>query len=141
VIERVVRERVNGEGRAPDLTLQLEEGRGRIAEDYVIRIAEELVENALKFSAAGTPVRVISRRDGANYVLSVTDRGRGMKPEHVAEIGAYMQFERRFYEQQGPGLGLWIAKRLAELHGGSMSIESQCGVGTTIEVRLVCHPS
>jgi signal transduction histidine kinase len=49
-----------------------------------------------------------------------------------------MQFERRFYEQQGSGLGLTIAKGLVELHQGALNIASEVGVGTTVEVRLPC---
>jgi signal transduction histidine kinase len=59
-----------------------------------------------------------------------------MKVEHISEVGAYMQFERKIYEQQGSGLGLTVAKRLTELHNGELNIESQIGVGTTVEVRL-----
>jgi two-component system, sensor histidine kinase and response regulator len=62
-------------------------------------------------------------------VLRVRDRGRGMRPEHIAEVGAYMQFERRFYEQQGSGLGLTIARRLTELQGGRLTISSEWGLG------------
>jgi len=47
-----------------------------------------------------------------------------------------MQFERKTYEQQGSGLGLMIAKRLTELLGGQMSLESQTGKGTTVRVSF-----
>jgi len=47
-----------------------------------------------------------------------------------------MQFERKLYEQQGSGLGLTIAKRLTQLHGGHLGVQSEVGVGTTVEVWL-----
>ena len=59
-----------------------------------------------------------------------------MSPDHVARLGAYMQFERKFYEQKGTGLGLSIAKRLTELHGGRMEFDLDGGPGTTVVVHL-----
>jgi signal transduction histidine kinase len=51
-------------------------------------------------------------------------------------MGAYVQFERRIYEQQGSGLGFAIAKRLVELHGGKIIIDSIPGRQTLIKVTL-----
>ena len=78
--------------------------------------------------------------DGIWTELIVTDAGRGMKPEHVSNIGAYVQFERRIHEQQGSDLGLAIVSRLAELHGGHLSVSSQPGYGTTVTVQLPTEP-
>ena len=68
--------------------------------------------------------------------FSVTDQGRGFSTEQIRRIGAYVQFDRKMQEQQGLGLGLVIAKRLAELHGGSLAIEGSKGAGTTVTVKL-----
>ncbi|MCX6048227.1 MAG: ATP-binding protein, partial [Chloroflexi bacterium] len=64
------------------------------------------------------------------------DQGRGLTPENIAQIDAYIQFERQTYEQQGAGLGLTLARRLAEFYGGSLQIVSTPGVGTVIRVAL-----
>jgi signal transduction histidine kinase len=69
--------------------------------------------------------------------LTVTDQGRGFSTEHITKIGAYMQFDRKMQEQQGQGLGLTIAKRLTELHGGTLVIQNQRGGDTTnVVVKL-----
>ena len=52
------------------------------------------------------------------------------------KVGAYMQFDRKIHEQQGLGLGLSIAQQLTELHGGTFTIQSEIGEGTTVQVRF-----
>jgi len=138
-IERIARLRAEQVGRVSDLVLELCDATVAITEDYMTKIVDELLENAFKFSTPGSPVRVQTMTGEGDFILRVADRGRGMKVEHIAKVGAYMQFERKIYEQQGSGLGLTIAKRLTELHGGELSIQSQMGVGTTIEIRLPCQ--
>jgi signal transduction histidine kinase len=66
----------------------------------------------------------------------VSDRGRGFSTEHITKVGAYMQFDRKMQEQQGLGLGLTIAKRLTELHGGTLTIQSERGSTTTVSVKF-----
>jgi signal transduction histidine kinase len=69
-------------------------------------------------------------------IFSVSDKGRGFTAEQVTRIGAYMQFDRKLHEQQGLGLGLTIAKRLVELHGGTFSIVSDKESGTEITAKF-----
>jgi two-component system, sensor histidine kinase and response regulator len=135
-VDELVRGLAAKANRGPDVALDLAEVEGFVRGDHWLKIIEELVDNALKFSAPGTPVSVQLLQHGDSVVLRVTDAGRGMRPEHIAEVGAYMQFERKFYEQQGSGLGLTLARRLAELLGGRLAITSKLGVGTVVEVTL-----
>jgi signal transduction histidine kinase len=69
-------------------------------------------------------------------LLSIRDRGRGMEPAEIQQIGAYIQFQRTLFEQQGIGLGLAIVRRLVELNGGVMEIDTRPGEGTEIRVQL-----
>jgi len=104
--------------------------------DDLVRLAGELIHNAFKFSAPGTPVTVSLAATPEAVILSVQDRGRGLEPEQIARAGAFMQFDRKTQEQQGLGLGLTIARRLAQIHGGGLTIQSEQGRGTTVTVRL-----
>lgn len=107
-----------------------------ISVSNLTKIIEELVDNALKFSDRGTSVKVATYIKDNQYVIEITDQGRGMSPEQIKKIGAFMQFNRELYEQQGAGFGLIIAKRMIELHGGQMLIESKLDTGTRIRIKL-----
>lgn len=122
--------------RAADLRLNLLPGQASVSDNNLAKITHELVDNAFKFSEKGTPVAIDSGLYEGFYCLAVSDQGRGISPEHVANIGAYNQFERSIYEQQGLGLGLIISKRLAEIHRGQMHIDTAVGEGTTVRVLL-----
>lgn len=137
-IEHSARQKVQEHDRERDLEFDLRDVRAiNIGEEYLRKVTEELVDNACKFSVAGTPVNVIGYVDGDHYVFTVINQGRGMTREQVAEIGAYMQFERRIHEQQGTGLGLIICKRLVELHGGAIELHSAPGGETSVSVKFV----
>ena len=136
LIERHALAQANVARRAEDLTLELADQPTPMSEDYLAKIVDELVQNAFKFSEAGTTVSVGLSGVPNGIMLSVTDHGRGFSAEDITKVGAYMQFDRKMHEQQGQGLGLVIAKRLTELHGGTLSIHSERGNSTTVTVKL-----
>ncbi len=107
-----------------------------MSEEYFSRVVNELVQNALKFSEAGSSVHVTLTEVFNGIELSVTDHGRGFSTDQIRRVGAYVQFDRKIQDQQGLGLGLVIAKRLAELHGGTLLIDGRKESGTTVTVRF-----
>lgn len=132
----VVRTKAQSVNRLNDLRADICHGGVCCSEDLLSKVVEEILGNAFKFSKPGTPVQFSVVPEGKLLKLVIADHGRGMKPEYINSIAAYVQFDRRQHEQQGSGLGLIIAKRLIELHGGTLLIESTENVGTTATIRL-----
>lgn len=123
--------------RQNDLQLELlQDAIVKIAEQDLKKVVAEIVANAFKFSLVGNPVHLITNTDGNFLILCVINKGRGMTAEQISQIGAYMQFERKLYEQQGSGLGLIIAKRLTELYEGKFSINSIPHQQTIVRIAL-----
>jgi signal transduction histidine kinase len=126
--------------RQSDLKLEIGPGEAiQISDENLSRIVKELTDNAFKFSQPGTLVFVSATQRDDKYVLQVSDRGVGMTPQQIANVEAFMQFERTVREQQGIGLGLVIVRGLVELYAGTLNIESVVGAHTTVRVTLDVH--
>jgi signal transduction histidine kinase len=135
-VEELAREKAQENGRMEDLDLHIMPCSVAISPQYFAKIVEEIGDNAFRYSAKGTPVYFGTVTADDSLLMMVIDRGRGMTKEQIDGIDAYVQFDRKVYEQQGSGLGLTVAKRLIEMHGGSLSIQSDYGHGTSVTVRL-----
>jgi len=100
------------------------------------QVLSNLVSNALKYGA-GRPVEVaVSGHADAEAIVTVRDRGIGIRPEDQARI--FGRFERAVSEGHygGLGLGLWICRQLLDSMGGDVRVESAPGEGATFIVRL-----
>jgi K+-sensing histidine kinase KdpD len=127
-----------GGGRRPQsLLLTREPLRWRCEK----KACDELLDNAFKFSQVATHVMVSASAHEGEFVLTIADHSRGISPEQIAGLGAYVQFQRKFYEQEGAGLGFTIAKRLVEVHGGRVEFHPTSGGGLTVMIRLPIHPT
>lgn len=131
--------RARMEGRGNDLHLDVVADFPAIALPYLSRITDEVVSNALKFSAPGSPIRVVGGAEDGMYTLTISDQGRGFPEDSCGKIGAFMQFERDHYEQQGAGLGLAIVKQLLRLYGGYWTLQSTSR-GSTLSISLPLMP-
>jgi signal transduction histidine kinase/CheY-like chemotaxis protein/HAMP domain-containing protein len=142
------------------LTLDLQAaGAGELCADprKFKQIAYNLLSNAVKFTPEGGRIAVTARRlpvhdlpvaatappGTTEFVeIAVTDTGIGITLEDQARLfAAFTQIDSSLSRQyEGTGLGLALVKRLAELHGGAVAIESAPGKGATFRVWLPCRP-
>ena len=106
--------------------------------DFLREILDNLIENAIKYTASGGAVWVNVRGDGDKVLINVTDTGMGIAPDDLAHI--FQKFYRVDNSQTrtigGTGLGLYIAKERAEAMGGRIWAESAFGEGSTFYVSL-----
>ncbi|MFN7191861.1 MAG: sensor histidine kinase, partial [Rhodospirillales bacterium] len=96
-----------------------------------------LVSNALKFTPPGGRVALSARAEGDSVLLAVADNGTGIAKADLARV--FKEFERgndAETRRMGAGLGLSLVKRIVELHGGSIDLQSEPGVGTVVTCRL-----
>lgn len=135
-VEAKLREAASRAQRSDDLVLELEDAEIAISEPNLWIILQELLDNAVKFSVVGSIIRIRSQVADNIFYLSVHDCGRGMTDEQITRIGAFIQFDRQNYEQQGVGLGLKIVKKIVELARGQFSITSVCQEQTTVNISL-----
>jgi len=135
-IEAALKSQAESFNRKDDLILALEEADIALSERYLSMIIYELVDNALKFSLPETTIKVSSQVLGEMLNVSVHDSGRGMTEEQIDKIGAFMQFERKTYEQQGIGMALKNVKKIVEMAGGEFSITSIYQKETTVNLTL-----
>lgn len=111
--------------------------------DRLEQVLWALLDNAVKYSPAGSPIAVTIRPSGDTLVVAVRDEGTGMDEE--TRNRAFDQFYRseqaRRLAPDGSGVGLYAARGLVQAMGGSVDVESALGSGTTISVRLPAEPS
>lgn len=102
------------------------------------RAVINLLTNAIKYGNAGSRVAVSLKAQGTDWIIRVSDQGAGIPAEALPRL--FRRFSRIVEEGRdkpsGVGLGLVIVKTVAERHGGSVSVESQAGEGSTFELRL-----
>lgn len=121
--------------RATPLEVSCETDAGEIRTDprRVKQILINLVSNALKFGE-GNPVRVVCERETASLTFHIRDQGRGIPAGEMERI--FEEFVQVGDSDEGTGLGLPISRKLAQLLGGELTVESEPGEGSTFRLRL-----
>jgi signal transduction histidine kinase len=112
-----------------------------VASEQLEYVFQNLISNAIKYRRQGvTPrIHVSARSDGGAWVFGVADNGIGIEPEFRTRIFAI--FNRLHgHDIPGSGIGLALARRIVEAHGGKIWVESQEGCGSTFYVKLPAEP-
>jgi signal transduction histidine kinase len=120
------------------LRLEIEPGRIRCADGLLRQVLWNVLDNAIKYRRpeARPEITVHGQLLRATYRLCVTDNGQGMAPEDVRHALEPFYRSPGAQDKPGTGLGLSIVKRIIEAAQGSVSIEAQPGVGTTVVMHL-----
>jgi signal transduction histidine kinase len=100
------------------------------------QVFANLLDNALKYTSAGGRVEVRTRCEPTRAFVEITDTGMGIPPEELPRIWERLFRGDRSRSQRGLGLGLSLVKAIVEAHGGSVSVRSTVGVGSTFTVML-----
>jgi two-component system, OmpR family, sensor histidine kinase SenX3 len=144
VAEAVDRVRPAAERRSVELVVEEPDARATVVGDrrQLVSAISNLLDNAVKYSDAGSTVEVTSRTDGRWVEIAVQDHGIGIPRRDLGRI--FERFYRvdraRSRDTGGTGLGLAIVRHVANNHHGEVSVESQEGEGSTFVLRLPAGP-
>ncbi|MEN9227649.1 MAG: ATP-binding protein [Gloeomargarita sp. HHBFW_bins_205] len=106
--------------------------------DLLRQVVMNLLSNAYRYTPVGGHIRLALQRQDQQAVLTVADDGMGISPEALPHIFEYFYRDERVRQRgiSGSGLGLAIVRQIVELHGGTITVDSQINQGTTFTVRL-----
>jgi two-component system, chemotaxis family, sensor kinase Cph1 len=106
------------------------------------QVFQNLIGNAIKFRAENTMpvVRVQAEETGTEWLVSISDNGIGIAPEHFQRIFIIFQRLHGRSRYEGTGIGLSICKKVVERHGGRIEVASKPGQGTTFRIHLPKNP-
>lgn len=126
--------------RARNITVQASLGDQRIMTNveaaYIGIAVRELLDNALKAMSNGGTLKIEIKTSSRWYTINVSDSGPGMSPDTLQQIFNRFYRADTAHTTKGFGLGLPIARRIVELHGGHISVESRLGAGSTFTILL-----
>ncbi len=129
---------INKEYALPEHSIKFSELPIVNADKYQIRqLFYHLISNSVKFNNQPTPlVEIKCKEQGNEFVYSVSDNGIGIEKQYLEKIFEAFQKLHNQKEYPGSGIGLTVCKKIVELHGGKVSVESEPSKGTVIRFTL-----
>jgi signal transduction histidine kinase len=127
-----VQDRLAGPGLSLEISAPKDIGTFTADERRLRQILFNLLANAVSFSPPGTKITLRAERRTDAVVFAVTDRGPGIPPDVLGKVFDWFETHPLGSQHRGPGLGLSLVRSFVELHGGTVSITSVVGEGTTV---------
>jgi len=120
------------------LEVRAEAAKVPLEPDLMETVLLNLLDNARKAMEHGGVIRLEGAGEAGGYVIRVVDTGKGIPPEDLGRVteAFYMVDKSRARAQGGAGLGLALCRRIVDLHGGRMELQSEVGAGTAISIHL-----
>ena len=128
-------------GRTIDVRLSDSMPNIEVDLELMTKVLVHLIENAAKYSAAGSPIFISASVEPASLALSVADRGAGIDSMELDMIfDKFYRGQSQRHRVKGTGMGLAISKAIMEAHGGSIAVTSQPGSGSVFTIFLPLKP-
>ncbi|HAB01182.1 MAG TPA: sensor histidine kinase, partial [Ruminococcaceae bacterium] len=131
--QRARRENITLEYNEPETLPLIMGDKNRLKQVFV-----NIIDNAIKYSDSGDKVTVDTYSDGKNVCVCVADTGCGIKAEDLPKVKT--KFYKANLTRRGSGIGLALADEIVRMHGGTLDLDSEENVGTTVLIRLPIHP-
>jgi len=108
--------------------------------DMLRQIFDNVISNAMKYSLPGGTIRITGANEDGYGVLTIADRGRGIPEDELDRIFTPYYRARNSRGVHGAGIGLYVAKKFVDSHGGTIAVNSVLNGGTTVTIRLPVEP-
>lgn len=116
--------------------IDMEEMTFQGSEELMQQVWLNLLGNAIKFSTKSSTLSIIGRSDKDRLIIKIRDRGIGMSEETVNRLFEKFYQGNTAHSSEGSGLGLPLVKRIVEIHGGTVTVDSNIGEGSTFTVEI-----
>ncbi len=141
---RMVQLRASGKGISVDVEVGDDLPDTMVDAGQLTDALQRLCDNAIKYTEPGGYVRISTCQENGQACISVADSGQGIPTDQRDDIfEKFAQLDddaTRDKSERGAGLGLYVVKRTAELHGGSVEVESELGQGSVFTIRIPIEP-
>ena len=132
-IDKAKKENVSVSYNEPEFMCAVVGDKNRLRQVFI-----NIIDNALKYTDGGGAIEIIADKTDSSVVISISDTGAGIAPEDLPKV------KQKFYKanrtKHGSGIGLAVADEIVSMHGGTLELESELGIGTTVTITLPLAP-